>query len=92
MNQIRKGLFPMYEFCRGIFGGYGINGFNWFGGVAMLIGVILVGVVIYLLVSNNNRHTTNRSTTDAQDILKERLAKGEIDEETYESLLKKIQK
>lgn len=79
----------MLAFCRGLWGGYGMAGTWWMGGIAMFVGVILVGVVIYLLV-NNNRHTSGRHTSEAQDILKERLAKGEIDEETYERLLKKV--
>ncbi len=93
----------MYEFCRGIVGRYGIGGFSWFGGIAMLIGVVLVGVIVYLLVSNRQRLSntnantgantnTSTNTDSAQTILKERLAKGEIDEETYDSLLKKLNK
>ena len=79
----------MFAFGRGMFDAYGAYGNWWIGGIAMLIGVILIGVVIYLLV-NNSRHTGSKQSSDALDILKERLAKGEIDEETYEQLLKKI--
>ena len=91
----------MYEFCRGIVGRYGIGGFSWFGGIAMLVGVVLVGVIVYLLVSNRQRlgntnantgASANTNAESAQAILKERLAKGEIDEETYDSLLKKLNK
>ena len=82
----------MYAFCGSILGRYGINGLygiHWMGGIAVLIGLVLIGVVIYLLV-NNRRYTASGHTSDAPDILKERLAKGEIDEETYERLLKKV--
>ena len=69
----------------------------------MLVGVVLVGAVIYLLVINRQRlgntnangnttANTNENAEPAQAILKERLAKGEIDEETYDSLLKKLNK
>ena len=68
----------------------------------MLIGIVLVGVIIYLLV-RNNRHAERGNqdgygntsgfdsrTADPEQILKERLAKGEIDEETFDSLMKKL--
>ena len=96
--NMKEGI-QMYEFCRGIMGRYGMGGFSWFGGIAMLVGVVLVGVVIYLLVSNRQRQgnananvNTNANAESALTILKERLAKGEIDEETYDSLLKKLNK
>lgn len=79
----------MFTLYRGLYGGYGMNTFGWIGGIAMLIGVVLIGVVIYLLASSPRR-TANRYAADAVNVLKERLAKGEIDEETYERLLKKI--
>lgn len=66
----------------------------------MLIGVILVGVIIYLLVKKDHQ-SGNRNQADGgndsgfgnqtpEEILKERLAKGEIDEETFENLMKKV--
>lgn len=79
----------MFAFCNRLFGGYGFGETWWIGGIAMFIGLILIGVVIYLLVSNTRRTGSGRAS-EAADILKERLAKGEIDEETYERLLKKI--
>lgn len=79
----------MFAFCNRFFGVYGWNGTWWIGGIAMFAGLILIGAVIYLLVNQAHRSAGGR-TSDAADILKERLAKGEIDEETYERLLKKI--
>ena len=79
----------VYTFCDSILGRYGLSGLNWIGGIAMLIGLVLVGIVIYLLV-HNSRNTASGHTSDAPDILKERLARGEIDEDTYERLLKKV--
>ncbi len=89
VDEATKGLLPMVALYRGLYGGYGMTTFGWIGGLAMLIGVVLIGVVIYLLASSP-RHTANRYAVDAVNILKERLAKGEIDEETYERLLKTI--
>lgn len=76
-------------FCRGL---YGSRGFNWTGGGLMFLGVIIIGIIIYLLIKDNSNKNKNLSSSNAQNILKERLAKGEIDEATYENLLNKINK
>lgn len=75
-------------FCRGL---YDIRGINWTGGGLMFLGIIIIGIIVYLLLRDNNKNK-NLSSSNAQDILKERLAKGEIDEAMYESLLNKINK
>ncbi len=78
----------MYEFCRSLFGagGYGI-GTGWTGGLIMFFGLILLGVIIYFIVKSSH---ANRYVSNAQTILDERLARGEIDEDTYQNLSKKI--
>ena len=76
----------MYAFCNRLLG---IGSFGWIGGIAMFIGFLLIGVLIYLLARNGFQGNNNSAAT-AQDVLKQRLAKGEIDETTYESLLNKI--
>lgn len=78
-----------YGFCRNLFG---VNGFNWIGGVIMFLGLIAVGVIVYLILKNKDSkifHSANEKASP-QDILKQRLAKGEINEDTYNRLLKKI--
>ena len=75
-----------YGFCRGIFN---IGKFNYLGGVYMFIGLLIVALVVYLIVKNNN---SNFSFNNAESILKERLAKGEISEEEFDKLLKKTRK
>jgi putative membrane protein len=65
--------------------GYGY-GNNMMGGVfGMVIPIIIIAIVvfaIYKLFQNNN--TKNIGTRDnSLDILKERLARGEINEEEY---------
>ena len=67
--------------------GYGY-GNNMMGGVfGMVIPIIIIAIVvfaIYKLFQNNN--TKNIGTRDnSLDILKERLARGEINEEEYNS-------
>lgn len=49
-------------------------GFGW------IVSLILVGVVIYLY---NQKESSAKSEKSAQDILDERYAKGEIDQEEY---------
>ena len=75
-----------YGFCRNAFS---FGRFHYMGGLYMLIGLLLVALVIYLLVKNNK---SGLSLNNSETILKERLAKGEINEEEYDSLIKKVKK
>lgn len=61
--------------------GYGMMG-GWFG---MLIPIILIAVIIYAVVrSSGNSHQSDKtSLNNSLDILNERFARGEIDEEEY---------
>lgn len=63
---------------------------GWLGGFGFLVTVAAVVLVIVLVTRSNNRARDYRPSSSAEQILKERLARGEIDEETYENLLKKI--
>jgi putative membrane protein len=63
--------------------------FGWFVGFGFLATIAVIVVVIVLVSKSNNRARDNRPS-NAEQILKERLARGEIDEETYDNLLKKI--
>jgi len=72
--------------------GYGLGGsWLWMIGIALFRLLIIVGVIVLivkLVKSNgNDRHTNynrgNHGNNKAIDILKERYAKGEIDEEEY---------
>lgn len=78
-----------YSVCRNL---YRINNFNWIGGGVMFLGLIAVGIIIYLLFRNKNYKVfqSANETFSAQEILKQRLAKGEIDEDTYNNLKDKI--
>jgi putative membrane protein len=65
--------------------GYGFG----FGGMFMLVPIILVVIIVYSITRlknnpSNGRCCNNNSSEDkALDILKERLARGEITEEEY---------
>jgi len=64
--------------------GYGM-GFGWL--FQLLILALFVGVVIWLLNSNKQTH----SSKNALDILNERLAKGEISVKEYRELKKELE-
>ncbi len=64
--------------------------FAWFGGLGFLGIVAAVVIVIVLVNKSNNRPRDFYRPSNAEQILKERLAKGEINEEEYENLLKKV--
>lgn len=62
-------------------GGYGIFG----GG---LFSLIIIGIIIYFIIKmfdkNGNNSNTSNKKASAMDLLNERYAKGEIDEEEYD--------
>ena len=61
---------------------FDMYGGGWFG---WLIPIVLIGIVIlavYMIVKNN-RNNNQKASNRALDILNERFAKGEIDEEEY---------
>ncbi|MBE0451597.1 MAG: SHOCT domain-containing protein [Clostridia bacterium] len=52
----------------------------------MFIGVIIIGLIFYQLYGNPMKGHTAQSGTNAENILKERYIRGEIDEETYKRM------
>jgi putative membrane protein len=66
----------------------GLGWMGWLGmGIGMLINLAIVGLIIYLVVrafsKDGFRDTHTNYSNSAVQILKERFAKGEIDEEEY---------
>jgi len=63
--------------------GYGM----WWGG---LIWLLLVGVLIWAVVANAQPRRKDRY--DAVGLLEERLARGEIDADTYRSIRSELER
>ncbi|MET3682717.1 putative membrane protein [Alkalibacillus flavidus] len=60
-----------------------------FGSIMIIIIVLIVLIFLWMFKSSNENQTTQNK--DSLDVLKTRLAKGEITEEEYERLKKKIE-
>jgi len=65
------------------------GGFFWF---ICLIMIVAAGIFIYKLTSDGRRNSNKTINSNAIDILKERYAKGEIDEEQYRKMKDNIEK
>jgi len=63
------------------------GGYSWFGlllfGLAFLIIVILIITGIFLLIRYSKKEQQRFSSNRSLEILQERFAKGEIDEDEY---------
>lgn len=78
-------------------GDYGMTGGFGFGGIFMILWwvLVIVGIVALVkwMVSSSGAGTRNERGSKALDILKERYARGEIDEQEFQKrkddLLKK---
>ena len=81
-----KGANMWYGFCRNAFS---IGRFHHLGGIYMFLGLLLVVLIVYLIVRNGKPNT---ALNNSESILKERLARGEISEEEYDNLIKKLKK
>lgn len=89
-------------FCHGFnFGGYGFTGYGFGGPAMMLILIILtvLGIVYFVSRNNQNKNATAMPeygkvspSVNAVDILNERFAKGEINQEEYQSMKREILK
>jgi putative membrane protein len=72
-------------------GGYGF-GFPWFGIVAGILFLALIGLVVYMVLRLRKIERTsaavhvNASVPRSIEILDERFARGEIDAETYRTM------
>ena len=71
---------------------YGFGGHGWGMGFGWLIGLIILGIFIWLVVKviNQNNSSGSSNNKSALDILKERYAKGEIGKEEFEEKKKDI--
>ena len=71
---------------------YGFGGHGWGMSFGWLIGLIILGIFIWLVVKviNQNNSSGSSNNKSALDILKERYAKGEIGKEEFEEKKKDI--
>ncbi|MCA0988523.1 SHOCT domain-containing protein [Guptibacillus algicola] len=68
-------------------GGMGGMGGGFFGFGFLFILIIIAIIIVVFWMRKPNSHKSSKGSTE---ILKERLAKGEITEEEYEQLKKKL--
>lgn len=70
------------------------SGYGMVGGLMMLLfwGVVIVLIVLAVKWFTDNQAGGNRGRRDAIDILRERFAAGEIDEEEFESRKKALER
>ncbi|GAA5064899.1 SHOCT domain-containing protein [Roseibacterium beibuensis] len=70
------------------------SGYGMVGGLMMLLfwGVVILLVVLAVKWFTGNQAGGNREGRDAIDILRERFATGEIDEEEFESRKKALER
>ena len=73
--------------------GFGMFGFGG-GSFMMILVVLLIGYLVYLGINSQNTGAVNRSqpeeSSNAIEIAKSRLAKGEISFEEFEQIKKNI--
>ncbi|WP_347861117.1 SHOCT domain-containing protein [Salimicrobium sp. PL1-032A] len=77
----------------GMMNGYGMGGgFFGFGLIFLLLFLAIVVIVIWMVKpgGSNNNGTNSSSADNYEDTLKSRLARGEISEEEYDRLKKKL--
>lgn len=62
-----------------------MSGWTWFWG--LLVVVVLVALLVWVLVRLSSRQapTSDRTQLDALQILEERFARGEIDQDEFEN-------
>jgi putative membrane protein len=89
------------KYVNGTYGPYGMMGAYGFYGVGIIMPIvgaitfIFVLLFIYFFLEGVRGHTMNHTTYyqgSAEDIAKERLAKGEINETEYQRIIETIRK
>ncbi len=65
---------------------WGADGWSWAWGVLMMIGFwALILLVAWAVIRGTSRPEPKERGRDAMDVLEERFARGEIDEEEFEN-------
>jgi putative membrane protein len=70
------------------------GGFGIFGGLMMIVfwGIIIALIVIAVKWLTDNQRSSNPGKRDAMEILRERFASGEIDEDEFDRRRKVLEK
>lgn len=70
------------------------SGYGFGGGVMMLLfwGLVIAAIVVLVKWLIDSQGKSRRRTRDAMDILRERFASGEIDEEEFERRKKALER
>lgn len=70
------------------------GGYSMFGGLTMILfwGIVIALIVFAVKWFNDSQGDGNRGKRDALDILRERFASGEIDEEEFDRRRKALEK
>ncbi|RSL29830.1 SHOCT domain-containing protein [Salibacterium salarium] len=74
----------------GMMNGTGM-GSEFYGFFGILIIIAIIAVVVWMMRGANSNHLSQSSSNHSLAILKKRLAKGEISEEEYDRLKKKLE-
>jgi len=89
MQELLGGIKMMGNYGMGGMG-YGIMGFGWLFQIIILI--LFFAVIWWIFKNSGSFGFKSSSNESAMDILKKRLAKGEISRKEYEELKKEIGK
>ena len=71
------------------------DGYGWFGmggGFMVLFWILIIAVVVYAVRWTTNKNGSGSKSESALDILKERLARGDIEPAEYEERRKVLEK
>lgn len=78
------GGFPFYR-MNGLFGSW-----SWLGMLMCIAIVVLIVIGVVTLFSRSNKNKYNERSNAGLEILKERLARGEISKDEYEKIRKDL--
>ncbi|WP_028784593.1 SHOCT domain-containing protein [Thalassobacillus devorans] len=73
----------------GMSGGMG-GGFFGFGFIGIIIMLAIIAILVWMMKPSSNGKPKNPSSNKSIDTLKERLARGEISEEEYDRMKRKL--
>ncbi len=76
--------FPFYR-MNGLFGSW-----SWLGMLMCIAIVVLIVIGVVTLFSRSNKNKYNERSNAGLEILKERLARGEISKDEYEKIRKDL--